>query len=205
MLALALSLFPVVSSNPFSPPRLNTRANTQQPGQPSKVQDSLIGGFANVGSSGVSAQQLFLGNDYQVYIIDKVEENPLPINGHPAWATVYDLRTNLPTALEVYTNTFCAGGGLLADGRWLNIGGNKAVEPNAVTNDDPASQAGDNANQDADGRTAARTITPGDGAQWADDHTLDLCVPWLPLYGFQRLTINPFLGRLSVGILRWRR
>lgn len=171
MLALALSLFPIVASKP-----LNSRANTLQPGQPTRVDDSHIGGFALVGQSGVSAQQLFLGNDHQVYIIDKVEANPLPINNHPAWATVYDLRTNIPTPLEVYTNAFCAGGGQLADGRWLNIGGNKAVEPGAVTNDDPSSQAGNNANQDADGRTSARTITPADGAQWGDDHTLDLCV-----------------------------
>ncbi|KIM20934.1 hypothetical protein M408DRAFT_35070, partial [Serendipita vermifera MAFF 305830] len=71
---------------------------------------SLIGGFAVVGTSGVSAQQLFLGDAYHVYILDKVESNPLPINDHSAWATVYDLRTNIATPLDVRTNTFCAGG-----------------------------------------------------------------------------------------------
>ncbi|KIM23159.1 glyoxal oxidase, partial [Serendipita vermifera MAFF 305830] len=184
MLALALSLFPVVYSTPLvnSEPRLNARADTlPQPGQPTTVDASLIGGFAVVGTSGVSAQQLFLGDAYHVYILDKVESNPLPINDHSAWATVYDLRTNIATPLDVRTNTFCAGGGLLADGRWLNIGGNKAVEPGAVTNDDPASQAGQNPYSDVDGRNTARFITPGDGAQWQNDPTLDMTTQrWYP-------------------------
>lgn len=51
------------------PRRLRARqANntTQAPGQPQTVPDSVIGGFAVIGDSGVSAQQLFLGTDNQV-------------------------------------------------------------------------------------------------------------------------------------------
>lgn len=40
-----------------------------------------------VGDTGVSAQQLFLGNDQKVYIIDKTQNNEAQVNGHPAWAT----------------------------------------------------------------------------------------------------------------------
>lgn len=182
-LAVSVALFPLVASTPTFPavPNLERR-DTIQTGQPkSQVSDDLLGGFALVGTSGVSAQQLFLGNDHLVYILDKVESNPLQINDHPAWATVYDLNTNQATPLEVYTNTFCAGGGLLGDGRWLNIGGNKAVEPNATTVDTPASQSGDNPNHDADGRTAARVLIPGDSSQWTDDHTMDLTTQrWYP-------------------------
>jgi hypothetical protein len=169
----------LVGATPFRPfglPFKLERRDTAQPGQPSQVSDDLIGGFALVGTSGVSAQQLFLGNDHLVYIIDKVESNPLQINNHPAWTTVYDLNTNQATPLEVYTNTFCACGGQLGDGRWLNVGGNKAVGPNATTYTDTAEMAGQNVDGDADGRTAARQLVPGDNSQWTDDHTLDLCV-----------------------------
>lgn len=46
---------------------LSKKANTVQPGQPTKsVPDSLLGGFEQVGNSVVSAQQIFLGNDHLV-------------------------------------------------------------------------------------------------------------------------------------------
>jgi hypothetical protein len=184
ILAVSTAFSPLVGANPLVVPGqpLERRDGTlPPPGQPAQVSNDLIGGFALVGTSGVSAQQLFLGSDHLVYILDKVESNPLQINGHPAWATVYDLNTNQATPLEVYTNTFCAGGGLLGDGRWLNVGGNKGVGPNATTDDSAASQAGQNADQDADGRTAARLLIPGDNNNWTDDHTEDLLSQrWYP-------------------------
>ena len=177
ILAASVGLFPFVGANPFPAtgpgPILSRR---QAPSQPAQVSDDLIGGFALVGTSGVSAQQLFLGSDHLVYILDKVESNPLQINNHPAWATVYDLNTNQYTPLEVYTNSFCAGGGQLGDGRWLNVGGNKAVGPNQTESDDTNYEAGQNPDGDADGRTAARLLIPGDNSQWTDDHTMDLYV-----------------------------
>ena len=39
--------------------------------------------WAVVGAPQVSAQQLFRGQGNKVYILDKVENNPLQINGHP--------------------------------------------------------------------------------------------------------------------------
>ncbi|PVF99228.1 DUF1929-domain-containing protein [Serendipita vermifera] len=181
-LALHSSTFLLVSSTPFPTGEatpigrnaterrttpLGKRADTVQPGQPrNTVADQYIGGFQVVGNSGVTAQQLFLGNDHLVYIIDKVEANPLTINGHNAWATVYNLETNQAEPLDIVTNTFCAGGAELGDGRWLNVGGNKAVNPGGV---DSESQTGDNFFQNSDGRTAARTILPADGATWSDN------------------------------------
>lgn len=35
----------------------------------------------------VDSQQLFLGTRNKVYFIDKVENNPTQIKGHPAWAS----------------------------------------------------------------------------------------------------------------------
>lgn len=161
------------------PRPLKARADTVKPGQPTHtVSDDLILGFEIVGNSGVSGQQLFLGSDTKVYVIDKVENNPLTINGHPAWASEYDLTTNQARAQEVVTNTFCAGGGVLGNGDWLNIGGNQAVGPNGVTS---SSQTGSNEYQNSDGAFAARTITPGEGAEWYDDPQTDLTTRrWYP-------------------------
>lgn len=80
-----------------------------------------------VGQSGVSAQQLFRGAGNKVYILDKVENNPTQVNGHPAWAVEYDTTSNTFRTQDVTTNTFCAGGNVLANGTWAIFGGNKAV------------------------------------------------------------------------------
>ncbi|KAG8908124.1 hypothetical protein FRB99_000152 [Tulasnella sp. 403] len=110
------------------------------------------GTFQIVGESGASAQQLFLGTSDRVYIIDKTENNPLQVNGHPAWATEYNLRDNSVRPMDVTTNTFCAGGNVLGDGTWMNIGGNGpiswgGVNTNATTGDPY---------KDKDGRFAVR-------------------------------------------------
>lgn len=151
--------------------RLAKRQNSQNPGQPAHVApDDKIGGFEQVGTSGASAQQLYLGTANKVYIVDKVENNPLTVNGHPAWATEYDTSTNQVRAMEVTTNTFCAGGSYLGDGRLLNIGGNQAVVPGG----DALTNGSANPYQDADGAFAVRVLTPGDNSQWTDTPSDDL-------------------------------
>ncbi|KAG8767739.1 hypothetical protein FRC20_006244, partial [Serendipita sp. 405] len=153
--------------------RLSQRATSStSDGQPAKVNDDYIGGFNKVGESGVSAQMMFLGDNERVYILDKVEANAMQINGHPAWATVYDLKTNQPEALDIITNTFCAGGAELGDGVWLNVGGNLAVDAGGwMANVSVGAQQGANAYQDWDGGMAIRKILPGPGATWTDDPT----------------------------------
>ncbi|SPO24968.1 Glyoxaloxidase 2 [Ustilago trichophora] len=101
---------------------------------------ALMGGMGGkagtmqvVGNSGVSAQMMFLGTEQKVYILDKTENNPVRVNGHPAWAVEYDINSNQYRPMEVRSNTFCAGGMTLGDGRWLVTGGNKAVTTNGAT------------------------------------------------------------------------
>ncbi|KAG8803885.1 hypothetical protein FRC16_002380 [Serendipita sp. 398] len=89
-------------------------ATAQQP-----TRQGTANTFKVVGHSGVSAQQ--------VYIVDKVENNPIQVNGHPAWAVEYDLDDDTIRPLDIVTNSFCAGGGVTGDGTWVNLGGNQAV------------------------------------------------------------------------------
>ncbi|KAF7374865.1 hypothetical protein MSAN_00372500 [Mycena sanguinolenta] len=102
------------------------------PGQPLHTAGTL-GGFEIIGNSVVSAQQMFLGTLDKVFILDKVENNPGRIDGHPAWASQYALEANAARAMNAITNTFCAGGTVLGNGSWINVGGNSAVTYGGLT------------------------------------------------------------------------
>ncbi|KAJ3512328.1 hypothetical protein NLJ89_g3581 [Agrocybe chaxingu] len=136
------------------------------PGQPTHKGNP--GAFELIGNTIVSAQQIFLGRPDKVYILDKVENNPTQINGHPA------LSDNSQRAMDVVTNSFCAGGGSLGNGTWINVGGNQAVAFGGT----PASVQDGSAGpyRDADGRKSRLSpyayysmITPcdDDSCQWS--------------------------------------
>ncbi|EKM74650.1 hypothetical protein AGABI1DRAFT_116791 [Agaricus bisporus var. burnettii JB137-S8] len=131
------------------------------PGQPSRK--GTIGAFEIIGDSLVSAQQLFVGTPETVYFVDKAENNPAQIAGHPAWASEWSLASNNQRPMDVVTNSFCAGGNVLGNGTWMNVGGNQAVTYGGVA----ASQDGNNAFGDADGRQSIRLLDP------CDDGTCD--------------------------------
>ncbi|GAA5944057.1 hypothetical protein JCM10213_008985 [Rhodosporidiobolus nylandii] len=132
--------------------------------------------FAIVGETGASAQQAFLGAPDMVYIIDKTENNTARVNGHAAWATAYNLTTNTYTALDIETNTFCAGGNVLGSGQWMNMGGNGGVTTGGVAEWQAGVANGGGAYKDSDGGRAARWITPwtpkkgaNGSATWSED------------------------------------
>ncbi|KAG8813992.1 hypothetical protein FRC17_001343 [Serendipita sp. 399] len=83
--------------------------------------------LAQAGETGVNAMQIAVVSATQAIIIDKVEHNPLTVNGHPAWGALYDLRTNQIRALDLRSNSFCAGGTFLSNGTLINVGGNPVV------------------------------------------------------------------------------
>lgn len=74
----------------------------------------------------------FLNSDDTVIFLDKTENNPLQINGRPAWASEYNIRTGKSKPFDIVTNTFCAGGAPIADGRMVVTGGNIAVGPKGL-------------------------------------------------------------------------
>ena len=75
---------------------------------------------------------LYLQYKSKVYIVDKTENNPAQVAGHPAWAVSYDIETNNYRPQDVISNAFCAGGTVLGNGSYLNVGGNAAVQANGV-------------------------------------------------------------------------
>lgn len=134
--------------------------------------DAVPGGFVIKGDSGVSAQMMFLGNKDTVYILDKAENNSLQIGNHPAWGTRYDLKTHKATAMEVSSNTFCAGGLHVANGSWAVFGGNQPVTHDGVAvSDKTKNPNGTNPYLNKDGGQAVRVITPcgDDSCQWAEN------------------------------------
>ncbi|PLW12098.1 hypothetical protein PCASD_24199 [Puccinia coronata f. sp. avenae] len=106
------------------------------------------------GYTGVSAQQITVVGDKYALIIDKVEHNPLKINGTPAWAALYNLETNEVVPLSLKTNSFCAGGSFLSNGTLLSLGGNA-----------PEFQQGEFG--DANGLQSIRFYTPCDDGKCA--------------------------------------
>ncbi|UZJ57508.1 hypothetical protein CBS101457_006828 [Exobasidium rhododendri] len=121
-----------------------------------------------VGNSGVSGQMMFLQSNGQVAILDKVENNPTKDpngKGGPAWAVFYNYNTNTFQPTHIRSNTFCAGGGMLGDGRWVVLGGNKAVGTGGLTD-----KANTNPYYDYDGGKALRFLSPcsGSSCQWSD-------------------------------------
>ncbi|KLO12283.1 glyoxal oxidase [Schizopora paradoxa] len=120
---------------------------------------ATIGGFSIVGNSIVSAQQMFLGTETRVYIVDKTENNPTQINGHPAWAAEYATDTNQGRPMDIITNSFCAGGNVLGNGTWVNVGGNQAITYGGLQ---AASQTGGAPYDDPDGGQSIRLLDPCD-------------------------------------------
>jgi len=79
------------------------------------------------GETLVNAMQLAVVSATHAIIIDKVEHNPLTIDGHPAWGALYDFRNHQVRPLKLLSNSFCAGGTFLSNGTLLNVGGNPVV------------------------------------------------------------------------------
>ncbi|KAF8962438.1 glyoxal oxidase [Flammula alnicola] len=145
----ALAQFPAVVPPPSQP------VHQGDPGRFEIIADSLV-----------SSQQIFLGRPDKIYILDKVENNPTQINGHPAWASEYGTTDNRQRAMDVKTNSFCAGGNVLGNGTWINVGGNQAVTAGGDAADSQDGSSGPY--YDADGRRSIRILTPcsGDDCQW---------------------------------------
>ncbi|KAJ6468001.1 glyoxal oxidase N-terminus-domain-containing protein [Mycena vitilis] len=79
------------------------------------------------GTTGVSGMQLAVVSETKAIIYDKVEHNPLTVNGHVAWAVELDLNTQQVRALSPLSNSWCATGSFIGNGTLINSGGNPVV------------------------------------------------------------------------------
>ncbi|KAJ7355850.1 glyoxal oxidase N-terminus-domain-containing protein [Mycena albidolilacea] len=81
--------------------------------------------FVQNGTSGVLALEAIIVSPTLAIFFDFAGTgDPLTINGHPAWGAIWNLETNQATALDVFSDTFCASGGLLSNGTMVSVGGN---------------------------------------------------------------------------------
>ncbi|THU77179.1 hypothetical protein K435DRAFT_702963 [Dendrothele bispora CBS 962.96] len=84
-------------------------------------------GLTQPGTTGVSAMQLAVTSESTAIILDKVEHNPLTVNGHIAWASELNFNTNQVRPLNPLSNTWCATGSFLGNGTLVSSGGNPIV------------------------------------------------------------------------------
>ncbi|KAJ7187865.1 glyoxal oxidase [Mycena filopes] len=155
LVLLLLGLPSVLAQDASSTVQQPTATTLNPPSQPSST--GAPGEFELIGKTLVSAQQMFLGTLDKVFILDKVENNAEQIGGHPAWASASAPWTAI-------TNTFCAGGNVLGNGTWINIGGNAAIGYGGALVD------GTGPYDDPDGGKSIRTLVPCDDGQcdWVD-------------------------------------
>ncbi|KAF7331294.1 hypothetical protein MKEN_00006500 [Mycena kentingensis (nom. inval.)] len=127
------------------------------------------GSFEVVANTRVSAMMMFVGNEDKVYILDKAQGNAETIKGHPAWGSVWDMKTNKVELMDILSNTFCSSGMHLPNGSFTSFGGNHAVR---IGGDDPDSSHWDTKLQDFDGNRSIRILSP---CLSTDDFTQPAC------------------------------
>ena len=71
-------------------------------------------------NSGIVVQQSVVVSPTLVLLFDRASDDPLQINGHSAWGALWNLETHAVTALDVVTNSWCAGGALLSNGTMVS-------------------------------------------------------------------------------------
>ena len=67
-------------------------------------------------TSGIVAIESIVVSPTLALFFDRASNDPLQINGHSAWGALWNLESNNVTALDVITNSFCAGGAMLSNG-----------------------------------------------------------------------------------------
>lgn len=71
-------------------------------------------------TSGIVVLESIIVSPTLALFFDRASDDPLQINGHSAWGALWNLETNAVTALNVITNSWCAGGALLSNGTMVH-------------------------------------------------------------------------------------
>lgn len=78
--------------------------------------ESLGWHFVQNGTTGVLALEAMVVSPTLVIMFNRPGNDPLQVNGHPAWGALWNFETNTATAINVLTDTFCASGAFLSNG-----------------------------------------------------------------------------------------
>lgn len=76
--------------------------------------------FVQNGTTGIIALESIVISDTLALFFDRATNDSLQIDGHTAWAALYNLETNTPSALRSITDSFCGSGGFLSNGTMVN-------------------------------------------------------------------------------------
>lgn len=83
--------------------------------------------FVQNGTSGIVALESIIVSDNLAIFFDRATNDPLQVNGHTAWGSLYNLETNTASPLDLITDSFCASGGFLSNGTMVSVGGHIPV------------------------------------------------------------------------------
>ena len=72
-------------------------------------------------SSGIVVIESAIVSPTLALFFDRASDDPLQINGHSAWGALWNLETEEVTALDVVTNSWCAGGAFLSNGTMVRV------------------------------------------------------------------------------------
>ncbi len=87
----------------------------------SAASDSLGWHFVQNGTSGVLALEAMVVSPTLAIMFNRPGNDPLQINGHPAWGALWNFETNTATALDVLTDSFCASGAFISNGTMVGL------------------------------------------------------------------------------------
>ncbi|KAJ7264929.1 glyoxal oxidase precursor [Mycena haematopus] len=94
------------------------------------AQRTLQWTFVQNGTSGVIPVELITISPTLMLMYDRADGNPLLLpNGQKAWAALWNLETNTPTAISSITDTFCAGGAFISNGTLVSVAGQPLETP----------------------------------------------------------------------------
>lgn len=73
------------------------------------------------GTSGILALEAIVVSPTLAIFFDRATNDPLSLDGHPAWGALWNFETNTASALSVRSDSFCASGGFLSNGTMVYI------------------------------------------------------------------------------------
>ncbi|KXN92589.1 hypothetical protein AN958_04800 [Leucoagaricus sp. SymC.cos] len=85
--------------------------------------------FVQNGTSGAVAQEPNIVSDTLAIFSDRATNDPLEVNAHPTWGSLYNLETNTASPLDPRTDSFRTSRGFLSNGTMVSVGGHIPVIP----------------------------------------------------------------------------